>query len=247
MDAIKILVVGAGGTGGNIVTNLCRLLEPIKDKTISIIVADGDIIEKKNRERQPYSFEEEGLNKADTLVYKCSQVFDVKISSYPHYIEDVNALQMLLPGTLSYHNSAYIPILVGAVDNNKTRAVFHNFFNQSRNLFYIDSGNETWDGQVICGVRADFKTIASPAAEIYPDILKSKEVFKSQKGCADIVVEKPQQFITNLQAAIITLSYISDIVITGDLKTHQSTFDIKTKAMRSYDAPWAKNLKKVAV
>lgn len=247
MEGIKILVVGAGGTGGNIVTNLCRLLEPIKDKEISIVVADGDIIEKKNRERQPYSFEEEGLNKADTLVYKCSQVIDVKVSSYPHYIEDISTLQMLLPDAVGYRLSSYIPILVGAVDNNKARAVFHSFFNQSRNLFYIDSGNEMWDGQVICGVRANSKTIASPVAEIYPDILESTEVFESQKGCTDIVVEKPQQFITNLQAAVIALSYISDIVITGDLKTHQSTFDIKTKIMRSYDTPWAKNLEKVAV
>lgn len=230
-----ILVIGAGGTGGNVVTNLCRLVEPLKDIKVKIIVADGDLIEKKNRKRQPYALHEEGENKAAILVNKCSSAFDVDISAYPHYIEDTKTIKELT------HKSYTTPIIIGCVDNNKTRQLLHDYFESSDSLFYIDSGNEEWDGQVICGIRIDGKTIAEPIAGVYSDILQDdSSIFKSEESCELVRVERPQQFITNLQAAVIVLSFISDIIITQDLTSHQTTFNIKNKNMRTYNTLWGK-------
>jgi molybdopterin/thiamine biosynthesis adenylyltransferase len=230
-----IVVAGAGGTGGNVVTNLCRLIEPIKFKTIRIIVADGDLIEKKNRKRQPYSFSEEGQNKAEVLVRKCANAFDVNITAYSHYIEDIDTLKRLLEQSLSTTK-----ILVGCVDNIPTRQMFHEYFEKTDNLFYIDSGNDEWDGQIVTGIKANRKIMSEPIGLIYPEILEDTTgIFKSKESCMEVREERPQQFITNLQAAVIVLSYLSDIIITQDLTSHQSTFNIKNKAMRTYKAPWA--------
>lgn len=230
-----ILVIGAGGTGGNVVTNLCRLVEPLKDIKVKIIVADGDLIEKKNRKRQPYAHHEEGLNKANVLVQKCSNAFDVDISAYPYYIEDISTLEELI------HRKFNTPIIIGCVDNNKTRQLLHEYFEKADNLFYIDSGNEEWDGQVVCGIKIDGKTFAEPVGSIYPDILSdNSSIFKSEESCEEIRVEKPQQFVTNLQAAVIVLSFISDIVITQDLCSHHTTFNIKNKNMRTDKTFWAR-------
>ena len=40
-------------------------------------------------------------------------------------------------------------ILLGAVDNNKSRQLCHKAFCQSKELIYIDSGNGEFSGQVV--------------------------------------------------------------------------------------------------
>lgn len=49
--------------------------------------------------------------------------------------------------------AAEMVILLGCVDNNRTRQLCHEAFRQSEDLVYIDSGNGSYTGQVVCGVR----------------------------------------------------------------------------------------------
>ena len=50
-------------------------------------------------------------------------------------------------------------ILIGAVDNNKSRKLCHEVFYKLDDLIYIDSGNGKYTGQVVCGVRRNGRTI----------------------------------------------------------------------------------------
>ena len=43
---VKIVMLGAGGTGGHIAPHLYRLLHAL-DRPVEIIIADGDIVEEK--------------------------------------------------------------------------------------------------------------------------------------------------------------------------------------------------------
>lgn len=44
---VRIVMIGAGGTGGHTVPHLYRLLHTL-DRPVEVILADGDMVEKKN-------------------------------------------------------------------------------------------------------------------------------------------------------------------------------------------------------
>ena len=50
---VKIIMLGAGGTGGHIAPHLYRLLHTL-ERDVRIIIADGDIVEQKNLVRQNF-------------------------------------------------------------------------------------------------------------------------------------------------------------------------------------------------
>ena len=51
--SVKIVMLGAGGTGGHIAPHLYRLLHAL-DRPVEVIIADGDIVEEKNLVRQNF-------------------------------------------------------------------------------------------------------------------------------------------------------------------------------------------------
>ena len=95
---VKIVMLGAGGTGGHIAPHLYRLLHAL-----------------------------------DRPVWMDSE-------KYPQEL----------------------PILIGAVDNNRSRQLCHQVFQKSEELVYIDSGNGEYTGQVVCGIRLGGKTSYKP-------------------------------------------------------------------------------------
>lgn len=64
-----VMIVGAGGTGGNFAKEFARYAA-FYDKegcSITAILIDGDTVEPKNQERQPYIAEDVQQNKAIAL------------------------------------------------------------------------------------------------------------------------------------------------------------------------------------
>ena len=74
----------------------------------------------------------------------------------PDFIEDKKTLERLVDSNCYYYNSqGPTVILIGAVDNNRSRQLCHEVFKETRNIIYIDSGNGEYTGQV---VRSTAKT-----------------------------------------------------------------------------------------
>lgn len=178
---VKIVLVGTGGTGGYIVPQLYRLLYAL-DRPIRVILCDGDLVEEKNLGRQNFIEADLGKNKAMVLAERYSNAFGIETSYIPQYVEDEEMLEELLE-PLQYPQNRYVTnqngeavrkviseivILIGAVDNNRSRQVFHSVFQRAKELIYIDSGNSKASGQVICGVRRSGKTFYQPVASLYP-------------------------------------------------------------------------------
>ena len=77
-------------------------------------------------------------------------------------------MERLVDSNCYYYNSqGPTVILIGAVDNNRSRQLCHEVFKETRNIIYIDSGNGEYTGQVVCGVRKNGRTITKPVAGIY--------------------------------------------------------------------------------
>ena len=123
-------------------------------------------------------------------------------------------------------------ILIGAVDNNRSRQLCNSVFYQMRELIYIDSGNGLSSGQVVCGIRRGGRTVQKPVARFYPDILDPTDKFPSELSCAEASVSAPQAITANIMAATLVLCMLYNILAAGELVTRMTTFSSRTVNVR---------------
>ena len=234
---IKIIIIGAGGTGGYIIPHLYRI-GFASNRPVRIIVCDGDVVEEKNLTRQNFILQDIGENKAKVLSERYSAAFGIETEYIPNFIESVEELQKLVEPDFIRRNcyneiiEKQRVILIGAVDNNRSRQLCNQVFYLTENLVYIDSGNGESSGQVVCGIRQKGRTLYKPTAGIYPDILNQEDKFPSELSCAERNVSAPQSITANLTASTLVLSFLYDLIIGGDLTTRHVTFSSKIISVR---------------
>lgn len=161
---VKVVMLGAGGTGGYVAPYLFRLLHML-DRPARFIICDGDLVEAKNLDRQNFVEADLGENKARVLSERYSAVLGMETEYVPNFIETLSELMTLIePGeweTDDYPRRKVreMVLLLGCVDNNRTRQLCHEAFKKSLDLIYIDSGNGSYTGQVVCGVRKNGRSM----------------------------------------------------------------------------------------
>ena len=237
---IKVIMLGAGGTGSYIAMHLYRLLYCL-DRRVRIVIADGDSVEKKNLIRQHFTAGDLGQNKAKVLAERYSSAFSMKAEYIPDFIEDKERLKELIaPDNVpvdkrdgrAYANSGrYLDetvILIGAVDNNKSRRLCNEVFYESDNLIYIDSGNGEFSGQVVCGIRRKGKTMYKPVGYVYPDVLEDTDKFPTELSCAEASISAPQTITANMMAASVVVNLLYNILVLGDNKVKTVSFSTKS-------------------
>ena len=92
---VKIVMLGAGGTGGHIAPHLYRLLYAL-ERPVRFIICDGDIVEEKNLVRQNFTPADLGENKAKVLAERYSSVFGMETEYVPEFIESGERLFSML-------------------------------------------------------------------------------------------------------------------------------------------------------
>ena len=230
---LKIIVLGAGGTGGYVIPHLYRI-GYATGRDIRIIVCDGDVVEEKNLIRQNFVAQDVGRNKAQVQAERYSAAFGIECEYRPAFIESEEELMRLtLPDHRPYGQPSQRVILLGCVDNNRSRQLCHKVFYRQRNLVYIDSGNGEHTGQVVCGVRRNGRTTYKPVCTLYPEMLKEEDKFPSELSCAERTVSAPQSVTANLTAATAMVSFLYDLIVCGELNTRYVTFSSKQINMRA--------------
>ena len=225
---VKIVMIGAGGTGGHIAPHLYRLLYSL-DRPVRFIICDGDIVEQKNLVRQNFTPADLGENKAKVLAERYSSVFGMETEYLPGFVENEQELERLITPQVwrqdySWTEIVEMVILIGAVDNNKSRKMCHAVFNRAKELIYIDSGNGEYTGQVVCGIRRSGKTFYRPAAALYPEMLQETDKFPTELSCAEASVSAPQSMAANITAATIVVDMVYNILARGSSTVRQATF-----------------------
>ena len=237
---VKIVQLGAGGTGGHIAPHLYRLLYSL-NRPVRYIICDGDVVEEKNLVRQNFAPADLGENKAQVLAERYSTVFGMETEYVPAFVEDDGQLKELLTPTNfwirrpnSYAQDCVweMVILIGAVDNNKSRQLCHRVFCQSKELIYIDSGNGEYTGQVVCGVRRGRKTYFPPIGTVYPDVLVDTDKFPTELSCAEASVSAPQSIAANITAATIVVDMVYNILAVGVSTVRKVTFSTRSVNIR---------------
>ncbi|UAL49759.1 ThiF family adenylyltransferase (plasmid) [Sutcliffiella horikoshii] len=259
-----ICLVGVGGTGSNVAQQLAQMLMMFGKKSY-FCLADFDTIEKKNINNQLFVESNIGKKKAEILAGRYSQAYGIPVHSFTEsYVEDVNTLRKLFSidyDTYSGSVDVVLPILIGCVDNNYTRRVFHELFETVPNLLYLDSGNESttvpsdypnrpkhqwtadelkdynfsgWTGQVCAGLKWNGKTILEPVASRFPEImLDDDEIKPSQLSCEELSASDPQRLQTNKMAALALCSYLSELFECGTISKSLTVFHAQKGYMKS--------------
>lgn len=222
-------MLGAGGTGGHIAPHLYRLLYAL-NRPVRFIICDGDVVEPKNLVRQNFIPADLGENKAKVLAERYSTVFGMETEYVPNFVEDENQLKALLAQQFYFvgdRRDRLAPeqvILIGAVDNNRSRQLCHRVFYQAKELIYIDSGNGEYTGQVVCGIRSGGRTLYKPIGAVYPDVLKDTDKFPTELSCAEASVSAPQSMAANITAATAVVDMVYNILTIGESRVRQVTF-----------------------
>lgn len=244
---VKVVMLGAGGTGAHIAPHLYRLLYAL-ERPVKFIICDGDKVEPKNLVRQNFTQADLGENKARVIAERYSEAFGLETSYVPSFIESAGRLEELVtPETFRTGRYVRDPqksvmveetiselvILIGAVDNNRSRKLCHEVFLKARDLIYIDSGNGEYTGQIVCGVRRAGKTIYKPVGMLYPEVNDPEDLFPTEVSCAEASVSAPQTIVANLMAATAVVTMIYNILVLGDNTVQQTTFSTKSVNIRS--------------
>lgn len=225
---VKIVMLGAGGTGGYAAPHIYRLIHTL-NRPARFLVADGDIVEEKNLVRQNFIHADLGRNKAAVMAERYASAFGMEIAYLPEFIENEDALAAL---TAPDYSRKELAILIGAVDNNRSRQMCHGVFQKAKELVYIDSGNGQYTGQVVCGIRRNGRTYYKPVGTLYPDVLADTDKFPTELSCAEAAISAPQSVVANVMAATAILSYLYDILVLGDITVRNVTFSTKTIHMK---------------
>ena len=255
----QIVCIGAGANGSHFVRNLLQDIATYRESTFltwgrarfpaNIIIADGDRVETKNLSNQLFDTEDVGLFKVDALAERYGVHYEVDVYAISEYVTSIEKLQSMFEMN-KQHNGKVIPILIGLVDNNRTRMLMHEFFHSQilPELVYIDVGVEGvllkeqllrnpnaeeiikgsgFSGQVVCGYKKDNQVLLPPVADVYSSISADEESVFPNQSCGDLILQNPQRSATNKMAAQLTNTFINNLFHSGEIVQEELIFNAR--------------------
>ena len=221
---MRVVLIGLGGIGTNLVEVVCRSLVYSKSPRAfkRVLIVDGDIYEPKNRERQIYS----NLgNKAEVKKIDLQQMFpELEIEAKPHYVDENNIFLFIREGD----------IVLSGVDNHPTRKVIADHVRTLENVLLISGGNETYDGNVQVNLRIGGKDITPPITHDHPEIENPKGQNPAALGCGELIAKEgaTQLLAVNFHVASLMLNALTLYLEKGEVPYYELYFDIQNGGVR---------------
>ncbi|MFV0587585.1 PRTRC system ThiF family protein [Bacteroides reticulotermitis] len=182
---VTINLIGAGGTGSQVLTCLARLdvtLRTLNHPGLFVTLYDPDTVTEANIGRQLFGHSDLGLNKATCLITRVNNFFG----------NDWRAVPTLFPASLKEVNRDELAnITITCTDNIKSRLDMANllksvsqnsYTDYSTTLYWMDFGNSQHSGQVVMGTIP--KTIKQPTSNLYKTVPSLKTITQYVKYSA---------------------------------------------------------------
>ncbi len=191
---LDIVILGAGANGShffrNLLQDMCNYGDKLKD--CRVLIADGDKVEKKNFKNQLFALGDEEQYKVYSLVERYAEHYDIDAFAVAEYVTDIDSLHKL------FANDNRTKILIGCVDNNRSRILMQDYFDYVDDLIYIDLGVEGvllrqelditdpveleetimasgFSGQVVVGYKTNGQVFTPAIGEVYPTVYSDEE------------------------------------------------------------------------
>ncbi|HMO80015.1 MAG TPA: ThiF family adenylyltransferase [Pyrinomonadaceae bacterium] len=253
-SSLRLVVVGAGGTGSFAIPAIARLMFELnnqQNKPVEMLIVDPDIVESANIPRGNFCAAEVGRLKAQTLAARIALAWGIEC----HYaVEPFDAEKHLKPSMSDYRS---LTVIVGCVDNHFARRDIHNAINRNRKygssdaptLWWIDGGNGRSSGQVLLGSNTKrtkpdryftgtslCHSLPAPSL-VYPDLLEAEKTLTSKDAdrlsCPDRVRLGEQSLNINQRVAVEIAEMLTEMFLIRSLKRFASYFDLETGTSRS--------------
>lgn len=205
-----IIILGAGGTG-SWYANFLAKAGLGNDATI----IDGDTVEMKNTLRQAFTMSEIHQPKANVVANRNNMAFINEFITNTQLLHDIlNEIKEESPNK--------VPLIVGCLDNNASRKIAHDFFEEVSDCVWIDAGNAERHGQVYISIKENNQVI-----QPFDSPIRLNEQFQNYNGderrpdqisCAEQSESAPQNVTANVTSAC-TLFNVTMILLNGGILT----------------------------
>jgi PRTRC genetic system ThiF family protein len=217
---VKVLLVGAGGTGSRILERLVCLHRALMAKGhpagLEVTVADPDTVSPVNVGRQAFYQGDVGLYKADVLVNRANMALgDMRWESAPARVDTKSLLNF--------------DLVIGAVDNRSARLGILRGLESARGglRYWLDTGNRSADGQVVLGQvnagdrKSDEKLRLPHVGELYPEMIDpAAEAPDDGPSCSLAEALEKQSLFINPMVADCAMAILWNLFTKGHIDTH---------------------------
>jgi PRTRC genetic system ThiF family protein len=230
---VRVVVVGAGGSGSAIVMGLPYLDQAMRvwghPYGLEVVMMDADTVTETNCIRQPFSTSDLGQNKATVLINRINLFWGTKWSAEPSYFHE-QSLQR------DYNNPP--DLLIGCVDTRVARKSIESALTGggNRTCYWLDLGNNAASGQYVLGQPLNSRNRRRPdrlrtVSELYPEIVNVEAGEDSLPSCSAIEALDRQEPFINQTLASSALAMLARLFRYGRLGHHGAFFNAATGQM----------------
>jgi PRTRC genetic system ThiF family protein len=230
---VRILVVGAGGTGSAIVMGLPYLHQAIRawghPYGLEVTLMDGDLVSETNCVRQPFSWSDVGQNKATVLINRINLFWGAKWNAQPVCFDEA---------TLRSNDDHSPDFLIGCVDTRAARSVIERSVMKRSSYvsYWLDLGNNASSGQFVLGQPLNGRNRQKAErlrciSELYSEIADAAVGEDPLPSCSAIEALERQEPFINQTLAASALAMLARLFRYGRLIHHGGFFNAGTGQM----------------
>jgi PRTRC genetic system ThiF family protein len=227
---VRVLVVGAGGTGSAIVMGLPYLDQAMRvwgrSSGLEVVMMDADTVSETNCVRQPFSVSDIGQNKATVLINRINLFWGTRWRAEPSYFDD---------RTLDRINDSSLDMLIGCVDTRAARNMIARALTKarSRTAYWLDLGNNAASGQFVLGQPLNARNRRKAArlrtvSELYPEIIDAEAGEDPLPSCSAVEALDRQEPFINQTLASSALAMLARLFRYGKLSHHGGFFNAQS-------------------
>ena len=207
MNQIRVLLIGAGGNGGEVVDALAQfhtaLMALGHPAGISLTIIDDGDVREANIVRQRFWPGDIGTPKAIALANRYNLMMGLNWTGLPVRFEDAVAGSMV---------DSSVDLVITAVDTPSARRAVHAHY--SRRHFapiWLDLGNNARNGQAVIGIpgNKDFPS----TLELYPEVADMED--DTRKSCSTAEAIASQDCLINRAVSTAGMSLVWELMRHG--------------------------------
>lgn len=257
--AVRVLVVGCGGNGSEIVSGLPYLHQALlawgHPAGLEVLLIDGDVVSPTNVVRQIFAPADVGHFKSLILVNRLNAFWSMKWRAIPKHLEAIPPLVEAY-GERRRRQGLGADIVIGCVDSRAARRIIHDrIAADGRVNYWLDLGNDASSGQFVLGcppmraydraktmqrLRPSFKRADGPpsaerlptVAELYPEVIDgSRDGADTLPSCSAQEALQRQEPFVNRTIAGHALALLARLFRYGEISHHGGFVNLATGRM----------------
>lgn len=228
--SLRVLVIGAGGTGSAIVMGLPYLDQAMRvwghRHGLAVALMDADLVSETNCVRQPFSVSDIGQNKATVLINRINLFWGMSWQAVPQQFHE---------RSFDHEYDRCPDLVIGCVDTRAARRAIVGSFSRalSRVCYWLDLGNNSASGQYVLGQPLNARNRRKSdrlrtVSELFPEIIDTEAGEDPLPSCSAVEALDRQEPYINQTLAASALAMLAQLFRNGKIGYHGGFFNAKS-------------------